>query len=641
MVDLISLIPYKEKQDMENYICKTNPALINIPFVGLDTFLENWNKSNQKLFHLLDDNLIYKEDFCLEKDKEEIKRDIQSLMNKIFEEGEFDCHFIKLYDEAIRGLLIKEIITKPMYEVLIHLTSSNCIAENKAIPKALKEMKTLSLDRYKYETADFKPKRDLKIAYEMSLMKALKKVIDFFNLGLDKEFEQFRIEVSQIFNDRYIKGTICYSIHPYDFITMSDNDYGWTSCMNWTSDSNGGCYHAGTIEMMNSNNVICCYICSDDKLFKYKGSTWNSKKWRQLMYITPEIICGGWAYPYQNDKITTIILETLRKLAKKNLNWTYQFGPEYYNDMVNIFSLSAMDNNRYWIKNNLTQKHNILFDTKLMYNDFLNKNRNNTKVFLCIRNKVKKNTIISVSGKCNCLSCNTDLQEEYFNTRNNWDYNERYTAADMLLCGKCSNESKCYICNSYTNFKLLTLKDGKRICEKCYDDLRLCPCCGKRMQLKINPLIRVKGLDPIPNTDKMYITLKDILNNYRFVEGSLYCNTYKCFKTAENEAIKDADGGIINYEKYKTNLLNMLKSESVKADETYGLGEIFMCDDCFYKAKKKGALRSHQIKKPDNIKQPWFFYSNLTYFEAVGDYINGIKYHNYLYENLKHLPLQD
>ena len=41
MVDLISLIPYKEKQDMENYICKTNPALLNVPFVGLDTFLEN------------------------------------------------------------------------------------------------------------------------------------------------------------------------------------------------------------------------------------------------------------------------------------------------------------------------------------------------------------------------------------------------------------------------------------------------------------------------------------------------------------------------------------------------------------------------------------------------------------------------
>ena len=76
----------------------------------------------------------------------------------------------------------------------------------------------------------------------------------------------------------------------------------------------------------------------------------------------------------------------------------------------------------------------------------------------------------------------------------------------------------------------------------------------------------------------------------------------------------------------------MLKSESVKADETYGFGEIFMCEDCFYKAKKKGALRGHQIRKPDNIKQPWYFYSNLTYFEAVGDYINGIKYHNYLYE---------
>ena len=100
-------------------------------------------------------------------------------MNKIFDEGDFDKHFIESYDEAIRELLIKKIITKPMYEVLIHLTSSKCITENKAIPKALEKMKMLSLDRHKYETADFKPKRDLKIAYGMSLMKAFKKVIDF------------------------------------------------------------------------------------------------------------------------------------------------------------------------------------------------------------------------------------------------------------------------------------------------------------------------------------------------------------------------------------------------------------------------------------------------------------------------------
>lgn len=460
MVDLISLIPDEEKQNMENYIRQTNPGLIHIPFVGMDTFLENWNKSNQRLFHLLDDNLIYKEDFCLEKDKEEIKKDISNLVERALWNVECDNHFIKLYDKAIKKLFNQKIITEGAYNVLIHLTSTKCIFENKAIPSALEEARTLSLDRHKYETIEFKPKRDLKLAYGMGLMKALKKVIDFFNLGLDKEFEQFRIEVSQIFNDKYIKGTICYSIHPYDFITMSDNDYGWSSCMNWTADGNGGCYHAGTIETMNANNVICCYICSEDKLFKYKGSTWNNKKWRQLLYVTPEIICGGWAYPYQNQKITKVILETLRRLAEKNLKWTYQYGPEYYNDMVHVFSLTAMDNNRWWRRHD-AYKHNILFDTKLMYNDFLNKNRDNEDVFLCIRNKVKKNTIISVSGKCNCISCNKNLQEDYINEDNDWDYNERYIA-DKVLCKSCIKETKCWNCGDSTRFKLLTLEDGKK-----------------------------------------------------------------------------------------------------------------------------------------------------------------------------------
>ena len=77
----------------------------------------------------------------------------------------------------------------------------------------------------------------------------------------------------------------------------------------------------------------------------------------------------------------------LRNLAKENLNWTYEFGPELYLDMKNIDCKARIDNNREWISLGLAYKKNILFDTNGMYNDMLNDNRTS---YWCIRNKVKK-----------------------------------------------------------------------------------------------------------------------------------------------------------------------------------------------------------------------------------------------------------
>jgi hypothetical protein len=176
-------------------------------------------------------------------------------------------------------------------------------------------------------------KKILQIQPGTKIIKAWGKVIDYFKDDYPfnlKVFEEFKKKYAIIMTEKKITTTFCISIHPMDYITMSDNNSNWESCMNWMDK---GCYHTGTIEMMNSNNVLCCYFLNPNKsnLFVFDKETidektgeligvWNNKAWRQLFYITKDIIMGGKAYPYASKDITLTILDQIKVLAAENLN---------------------------------------------------------------------------------------------------------------------------------------------------------------------------------------------------------------------------------------------------------------------------------------------------------------------------------
>jgi hypothetical protein len=275
---------------------------------------------------------------------------------------------------------------------------------------------------------------------------------------------------------------------------MSDNDSNWESCMNWVGE---GCYHVGTIEMMNSNNVIVCYVTNrKDWVFDLDSETgesylWNNKKWRQLAYATPEIIMTGKSYPYNNKQLSFTILEALEKLAKENLGITYEFGIERYDDMKYINSIASMNRARYYrnLPADRYHKKNIIFDTKGMYNDMLN---DHSTTYWCKRNKVKKTTVISVSGKAKCLCCGENILTPDYDWYNydetSLSYNERYTNCGNVICPECEEKKKCAICHdsdlrsgfiTYTN-----PNTGAEIkmCPECYKYyIKECPICGEKM----------------------------------------------------------------------------------------------------------------------------------------------------------------
>ena len=146
----------------------------------------------------------------------------------------------------------------------------------------------------------------------------MKKIATF--LGYAADYSAWNLEQSRLLNDKMISGDLIFSIHPMDFITMSDGTF--SSCMSWTSGK--GCYRAGTVEMMNSPFAIVVYFNSKDKIRwedNFKTFSYPAKKWRTLVLIDPRsFICSVKAYPYEHKELTQIILETLKNRCQDIYN---------------------------------------------------------------------------------------------------------------------------------------------------------------------------------------------------------------------------------------------------------------------------------------------------------------------------------
>ena len=160
--------------------------------------------------------------------------------------------------------------------------------------------------------------------------------------------EKFITVLSMLNQNNKMSGTLCVSIHPMDYYTMSDNSYDWCSCMSWSND---GEFKCGTLEMCNSKNIVVAYLKGSEK---FEG--WNSKRWRELFYIDEDIILGIKGYPYSSKELEAEVFAMLRELAETNKCWEYiNDTPEYTRRDV---SFTLEDKKYFW---------NIEFNK--MYND--------------------------------------------------------------------------------------------------------------------------------------------------------------------------------------------------------------------------------------------------------------------------------
>ncbi len=331
--------------------------------------------------------------------------------------------------------------------------------------------------------------------------RVLGKIADAYDL---EGYEEFRLAHSRVLNDKKISGTLCLSIHPMDYMTMSDNNSDWESCMNW---QNSGCYRQGTVEMMNSPMVVVGYLKSKDDMYVGTDHKWNNKRWRCLFLVTADFITSIMAYPYPHEELTVACVDWLRDLAMQNLGWRYDDDkPTTYKSQgidvvrsdgkINVITKGdwydhvgltlhgedvTEDEIYHYIEKNPdtcdAKIARFCFETYLMYNDFSRTDHYayfNTAGILtdyAIKcggpNKYSPiQNYVYYSGKSECMNCgNIDVD---------------FADEGQLCCTNCDDYVVCEKCGERILQNEAYVMDGYYYCECCFhEEVSCCDVCGE------------------------------------------------------------------------------------------------------------------------------------------------------------------
>ena len=217
------------------------------------------------------------------------------------------------------------------------------------------------------------PYHDFVIPRGMKLIKAFKYFEEDLVL-LDK----YQTMASMVIQKDKIKGTLCLSVHPLDYLSSSENDYNWRSC-----HALDGEYRTGNLAYMTDSSTIMCYLKGKDnaKLPDFPNDVlWNSKKWRVLFFLSQDwrALFAGRQYPFVADRA----LEIVQPYIAKSLNTQPSDWSNWHDDKLTHWKFKSnndddclLDDEYIVIRGNLLPLHygNLIEQREYTYyfNDLL------------------------------------------------------------------------------------------------------------------------------------------------------------------------------------------------------------------------------------------------------------------------------
>lgn len=411
-------------------------------YCDVDYLLRLWRENkSQYLTQLFDDKLILEKEVEYQKNVDELHSEMSHMLHEQFS-------FRRQFARALHNHLVT-----PIDDTINNVLSAleNCLDNTSQMVDNYLSLGCRRVDNgtwYDYEeikscTLEFDNGRKIQLQLGMKATRAMTQLCN--QIGLENEWEQFRIKHSQILNQKKLKGTLCLSIHPLDYATASDNDNGWSSCMSWREE---GCYRMGTVEMMNSPMVICAYLKSNKQSMSIvDDNDWNSKKWRAWIIVNKDVILCNRHYPYHQENFAIQAIDWVKELVGAKYGWKYE---ETHVDFFNHMEQT---------------KREVEFRTNYMYNDL-----GGDDVIGCFRLNAKMSNLpgyINFSGPAECMVCGNIIPYDV-------------QGADTLMCCDCDSHSICCRCGSEVDDDYIYEgPDGNTYCEECYNDLFIeCEECG-------------------------------------------------------------------------------------------------------------------------------------------------------------------
>ena len=250
---------------------------------------------------------------------------------------------------------------------------------------------------------------------------------------------------SNLVQENKIRGYLCLSVHPLDFLSSSENNHQWRSCHSLDGD-----YRAGNLSYMTDKSTFMAYLKAEngDVILNGFGPEvkWNSKKWRMLLHMSEQnnLIFAGRQYPFSSKVGMDMVLQMIKETETCDwLQW-HDWSDDYIKEVKTYQNSSFSLMERYlYLNNGVVPLKQIVKKGKnsLNYNDLLD-----SSVYRYPYYTIKSFAVpneVTLGGLVYCLECEKEL----------------ITMEGTMRCVDCE------------------LEFGTEI----NDEIRLCDCCGSRV----------------------------------------------------------------------------------------------------------------------------------------------------------------
>lgn len=392
-------------------------------FVPAREFLRPWAEAKSKyLFKIFGDKLQVEFPINLSLDKDAIMGEMEKYL---LDDETYDL--LRHYNVTEKGYKSRwaDWDTVPLYDILRFTNLANKVTSRK----------------FEFE--------DIKFPAGTKITRIVRKVNEVYNIVPKDELNDFFDRLSICFNQK-LTGTYVLSIHPLDYMTMSDNASDWSSCMSWVDN---GCYKRGTVEMMNSPCVVVGYVKSNHKDWTFATNrTWNNKKWRTLFIVDKNFITSVKGYPYYCPTLLNFGLNKLAEMTGLNKGKLIYFDENLYLDEDN-------DGTYYSDKDYIS-----FYADGAMYNDFGATTHHAYVDILHEWTKEDKKFYrhFNYCGKDQCVICGksnkTYIQEEG-------------KTEGQLVCTDCAGICICKRCGGIWSNDEMEVVQGEYLCPNCVSEL--------------------------------------------------------------------------------------------------------------------------------------------------------------------------
>ena len=319
--------------------------------------------------------------------------------------------------------------------------------------------------------------RGVKVPKGIKIIKAFKYFVSADSPNLLHDLQS---RASEIIQENKVSGILCFSIHPLDFLSSSENQYHWRSC-----HSLDGEFRTGNLSYMCDNHTIMCYLKSktDVKLPNFPSDVlWNNKKWRCLLFLNdfcnPSCIFAGRQYPFFSSGGLNVVREELIKLLNQMSPYS-RLWSNWYNDTIRTYDFP--DQNRtifaqefYPISQYLIGAEELIQDAEdsMHYNDLLYSSC--YKPYYMFRNAYIPKPEFKIGSAVRCLRC----EQNFIITK------------DTMMCPECelqygNSESEDYTHCDNCGGRCLESDtywvDNDQVCPNCAkNDTFVCAECHER-----------------------------------------------------------------------------------------------------------------------------------------------------------------